>query len=232
MSVYDPSLQPNLARGAVISTAVAVASRPDRAIGAAALTVGVVCAFHAGLVFVQSCPQERHQLIHAPQCRTDPEDQLASTPQDFTSGQVLTAVQMDKLPQGILDFQSSTSNSSATSAGSELTLLTASALTPAQSSRRWKLRFHARGTQATVSADTFVFRFKESGTVLNEYHYITATGGSSTIDGVDWEHVLTPSVAAHTYSVVVARATGTGTLTTLGAATAPMFFYVEDVGSA
>ncbi len=157
---------------------------------------------------------------------------MASTPQDFTSGQVLTAVQMDKLPQGVLDFQSSTSNSSATTSTSELTLLTASALTPAQSSRRWKLKFHARGTQATISADTFVFRFKESGSTINEYHYITATGGGSTIDGIEFEHILTPSVAAHTYSVVVARATGTGTLTTLATATAPMFFYVEDVGSA
>jgi len=157
---------------------------------------------------------------------------LASTPQDFTSGQVLTAVMMDKLPQGVLDFQSSTSNSSATSSTSELTLLTASALTPAQSSRRWKLKFHARGTQATVAADTFVFRFKESGATINEFHYITAAGSSVTIDGIELEHILTPTVAAHTYSVVVARATGTGTLTTLGTATAPMFLYVEDVGSA
>lgn len=157
---------------------------------------------------------------------------MASTPQDFTSGLVLTDVHMDKLPQGILDFQSSTSNSSATSSTSELTLLTASALTPAQSSRRWKLKFHARGTNATVSADTFVYRFKESGTVLNEYHYITASGGGGTIDGIEFEHIFSPSVAAHTYTVVVARATGTGTLTTLATATAPMFLYVEDVGQA
>ncbi len=157
---------------------------------------------------------------------------MASTPQDFTAGQVLTAVNMDKLPQGVLDFQSSPSNSSATSGTGELTLLTASALTPAQSSRRWKLKFHARGTQATVTSDTFAFRFKESGTVLNDWNYVTYVGGSVTIDGIEFEPILTPSAAAHTYSVVVARATGTGTLTTLATATAPMYFYVEDVGSA
>jgi len=158
---------------------------------------------------------------------------LASTPQDFTSGQVLTATQMDKLPQGILDFQSSTSNSSATSSTSELTIMTASALTPAQSSRRWRLKFHCRGVQATVAADTFVFRFKESGTVLQDLNYTTLAGSSVTTTGVDFEHIISsPTVAAHTYTLVVARATGTGTLTILGTATAPMFFYVEDAGSA
>ncbi len=154
---------------------------------------------------------------------------MASTSQDFVSGQVLTAAEMDMLSQGILDYQSSTSTTAAIS--TETTLLTASAITPAQTNRRFKLTFHCRGVTGLNATDTFIFSFKEGATLLNETHYVIE--GTAIWNGVDFVHVIdSPTAAAHTYSVTFKRATGTQTATVSATATAPMFLIVEDCGSA
>lgn len=146
---------------------------------------------------------------------------MASTPQDFTSGLVLTDTMVDKLPQGVLDKQSSTASLGPTSGTTELTLLTAAAITPAQANRRFRLMFHTRGLSGTVNADVYIFRFKEGATVLNETHY-TVTAAGAVTEGRDIFHILEPSVAAHTYSVTVQRSSGSGTTTISATATAPI----------
>jgi len=158
---------------------------------------------------------------------------LASTSQDFTSGQVLTAAELDQLPQGVLATASTTSNLGPLLAGSETTLLTLSAVTPAQTSRRFRLGFHCRGVSGDVVNDVFVIRFKEGATTLNETHFVPRVGSSTITQGLDFSHYIdSPTVASHTYSVVVIKSSGTGNITLSGTSTAPTFLYLEDVGSA
>jgi len=158
---------------------------------------------------------------------------MASTPQDFTSGLVLTDTMMDKLPQGIVGWAAPvTASVGPTSGGTELDVITAAAVTPAQTGRRWRLRFHCRGIQDTVTGDLFFLRIKEGSTVLNETHFVTYTS-PATINGVDFEAIVdSPSTASHTYKVTIQRSTGTGTATVSATSTAPILFYVEDAGAA
>ncbi len=158
---------------------------------------------------------------------------MASTSQDFTSGQVLTAAEMDQLPQGILDIQRNTAGLGPTSGTTELTLLTSSALTPAQTGRRWRIVFQCRGLQGSIANDTYTLRIKEGATVLNDFAWNPIVGGGSTTFGLRFEAIVdSPTVASHTYSCTIVRSTGTGTATLTATATAPILFYVEDAGSA
>jgi len=157
---------------------------------------------------------------------------MASTPQDFSSGLVLTDTMMDKLPQGVLALTSTTSNLGPLLAGTETTLLTLSAITPAQTSRRLRLVFHCRGVSGDNVADVFLIRFKEGATTLNETHFVTRVASTVT-QGLDFSHYIdSPTVASHTYSVAAFKSSGTGNITLSGTSTAPTFLYVEDVGQA
>ncbi len=157
---------------------------------------------------------------------------MASTPQDFSPGLVLTDTMMDKLPQGILDKQVSTSNVGPTSGTTSLDVLTSSAVTLLTTNRRLRLRFHVRGYTPSVSGDTFILRIQEGATVLSDMHIVT-TSTTGTFGGVDFDALVdSPTAAAHTYKVTVTRAIGSGTITLSGTATGPITFTVEDAGQA
>jgi hypothetical protein len=156
---------------------------------------------------------------------------LSSTSKDFTTGQVLTAAQMDEMPQGVLSLVTSTSVAGPTSGTTELDVLTAAAITPAQTGRRLRLSFHARGISVTNAADTFIMRIKEGSTTLSEAHHQPAATGN-TSGACDFSaFVDSPTVAAHTYKVTIVRNAGSGTASVSATATAPMTFAVEDVGA-
>lgn len=156
---------------------------------------------------------------------------MASTSQDFTSGQVLTAAEMDQLPQGILSTGTITTNLGPTSSTTEADLLSATA-TIAQTNRRLRVRFHCRAVTPSASGDTYVFRIKEGSTTLQEAHVVT-TAASGTFPGLDFEAIVdSPTAASHTYKATVQRAIGSGTLTISGTSTAPIIIYVEDAGQA
>lgn len=159
---------------------------------------------------------------------------MASTPQDFTSGLVLTDTMMDKLPQGAMTLASSTSSAAATSGTTELDVLTATAVTPAEAGRRWRLRWHCLGITGTVANDIFTVRIKEGATELNASRNVTiVTGVSIASGGCDFEAIVdSPTLVAHTYKVTIARNTGTGTATVGAAATTPMTLTLEDIGAA
>ena len=160
---------------------------------------------------------------------------MATTPQDFTVGQVLTAVEMDMLPQGIIAMATPiTSNVGPTSSTTELDVITAPAVTPAQAGRRWRLRFHCKGIATTVADVQFFLRIKEGGTTLGESNYKDLMSSNTAVaTGGDFEAIVdSPSVAAHTYKVTIQRQVGTGNATIAGSSTGPILFYVEDVGAA
>ena len=158
---------------------------------------------------------------------------MASTPQDFTSGQVLTDTAMDKLPQGIMAVATSTSSVGPTSGTTELDIVTAAAVTPLQSNRRFRLTFSCRGIQGSIANDTFTLRIKEGSTTLNDYAWNPIVGGGSTTFGLMFQAIVdSPAASSHTYKATIVRSTGTGTATLTGTATAPILLTVEDAGQA
>jgi hypothetical protein len=153
-----------------------------------------------------------------------------STSRVYTVNQVLTAAQVKDFPQGVLGLASATADSSATSAATELDILTAPAVTIAGAGRRLRIRFHARALGASVAGDTFILRIKEGATILSESVY-TAPGTGDNAVGSDFEaYVDSPTAASHTYKLTAQRFNGTGTLTVRASANGPMKLAVEDVG--
>lgn len=156
-----------------------------------------------------------------------------STSRVFTAGQVLTAAQMNDLPQGLLAIQRGTSDVGPTSGTTELDIITAPAVTPAGTNRRIKVSFHCRGLTGTVAGDIFILRIKEGPTVYQESHYnVPGTSGSSaTAIASDFSVIIdSPPASSHTYRVSIQRLAGTGTAICTGSATGPLHLQVEDVG--
>ena len=158
---------------------------------------------------------------------------MASTPKDFAAGAVLTAAQMDSMPQGVIAHATPiTSSVGPTSGTTELDVITAPAVTLLAGNRRLRITFTCRGMTPTVSSDTFIVRIKEGATILQEAHVVTfgtgtgAHGGAGTFEAV----VSSPTAAAHTYKATVQRVGGTGTLTLTATATAPITLEVADAG--
>lgn len=157
---------------------------------------------------------------------------MASTPHDFVSGELLTAAQMDKMPQGIFAVASSTSAIGPTSSTTELDIVTAAAVTLLTADRQIRLRFHARGISVSVADGIHIVRIKEGATVLNEAHYNPAGTGVASI-AADFEAIVSsPTAASHTYKATIQRSSGTGNATVSATATAPITLTVEDVGQA
>lgn len=150
------------------------------------------------------------------------------------AGDTWTAARVNHLPQGVLTLASSTSSSSATTAGTELDVLTASAVVLLAADRRLRLRWHCRSilSSAGGSTDVFTVRIKEGATVLNESLFLGVVTSGVATGGCDFEaFVSSPTAASHTYKVTIQRALGAGTATVSATATAPMTLAVEDVGS-
>lgn len=136
------------------------------------------------------------------------------------------------LPLGILGSATPiTTSVGPTSGTAELDVITAPAVTPATSSRRLRIRFHARGTSGGTGGEQYLLRIKEGSTTLQEYVYIFTTG-SVTNTGIDFEAIVdSPTAAAHTYKVTIARTSGAGTLSVSATATGPITLTVEDCGA-
>lgn len=154
-----------------------------------------------------------------------------STSRVFTAGQVLTAAQMNDLPQGILGKVTATTDFGPASAATELDVITAPAVTIAGTTRRLRISFHARNMQSSVASDVFVIRIKEGATILQEAHFLSAVATAAESMATDFSAIVdSPSAASHTYKVTATRAIGTGNLTISGTASAPITLTVEDVG--
>ena len=146
-----------------------------------------------------------------------------STSRVFTVGQVLTAAQMNDLPQGTLAGTSVTANVGPTSGTIELDVITASAVTIAGTGRRLKVSLAAQALSLSVPGDQFKIRLKEGATTLAEFDTDFQVGSP-------WVHVG-PTAASHTYKATIQRISGTGTATVLASGTAPITILVEDIGT-
>ncbi len=155
---------------------------------------------------------------------------MPSTSRVYTVGQVLTAAQMNDLPQGVLGKAALTAAVGPTSGTTELDVITAPAVTIAGTNRRIRIRFHSSQIAATVASDGYVTRIKEGATELAQGNFSAPGTGAQSI-GVDIEAIVdSPTAGSHTYKATVQRLSGTGTATIGATATAPITFTVEDVG--
>src|SRR5262249_18812829 len=151
-----------------------------------------------------------------------------STSRVFTVGQVLTAAQMNDLPQGVLTKASATAAVGPTSGTTELDVIVASAVTIAGTTRRLRISFHCLGINNTVNTDTFRLRIKEGATELNGAQFLA--NNSTDVWGAGLQAIVdSPSAASHTYKVTIQRQVGTGTATVDASSTDPITLTVEDV---
>jgi len=158
---------------------------------------------------------------------------MASTPKDFAAGAVLTAAQMDSMPQGIIAHATPiTTSVGPTSGTTELDVITAPAVTLLAGNRRLRITFTCRGYTCSATNETFIVRIKEGATVLAESIVVSfgtgtgGTGGASTFEAI----VNSPSAASHTYKATIQRSGGAGTATVSATATAPITLEVADAG--
>lgn len=148
----------------------------------------------------------------------------------FANGDVLTEAHMDSLPAGWLGYVEDTTGQG--SITTEATLTGLSVTVTINASRRIEIRVKA-AAQSTVAGDTVLYRIKEGGTTLDSLPLpITAGGGPGAIG---CEFALgghTPTAGLHTYSVSLARSSGTGTITHSASATQRSWIRVLDIGPA
>lgn len=111
------------------------------------------------------------------------------------------------------------------------TVLTAPAFTPISSTRLLRITARWRSISSSVVDDIYALRINESGVgQVNEVN-IGNTSGSGKGGGVCTTLVISPSVAAHTYTLAADRIAGTGTGNIQGSGTYPIQLWVEDVGA-
>lgn len=153
---------------------------------------------------------------------------MPSTSRVYTVGQVLTAAQMNDLPQGILTKNAVGTDQGPTSGTTELDVNTANAVTIAGTNRRIRITFHARSVTGTVTNDVFVVTIREGATLLGQT-IINFPSGTTSVPCFCEAVVDSPTAASHTYKATVQRTVGTGTATVNGT-TQPSLLLVEDVG--
>ncbi|HEV8653266.1 MAG TPA: hypothetical protein VG276_28705 [Actinomycetes bacterium] len=156
---------------------------------------------------------------------------MASSPKDFAAGAVLTAAQMDSLPQGVFAVATATADVGPTSGTTELDVVTASAVVLLAANRRLKLTFAWRGLSGATSGDVYTLRIKEGATVLMESTQ-APSGALGQLGGTMVRHLPSPTAASHTYKATIQRAAGTGTVSVQGNANYPIQLIVEDGGEA
>lgn len=117
---------------------------------------------------------------------------------------------------GRVDSYIITTNSSDTSGGTPLTIITSDALTPSMPSRVWKVEFFASALEvgaggASGSGDRYFIYIRDNGSDLNRcsINIMTSSGPDSQRGPVHVQALLIGvSVAAHTFTVEVQRVEG------------------------
>lgn len=150
-----------------------------------------------------------------------------STSRTYVAGAVLTAAQVNDLPQGRLGHALVTATQGAiTSPAIDLTGATATVTVVA--GRTLKVTGDVF-VQSTVTDDTVGLFIMEGATQLQRRDVplrLSNLPGAVHAEAI----VVAPSAGAHTYKLQVGRTNGTGTISTVHSATIPGLILVEDIG--
>lgn len=151
-----------------------------------------------------------------------------AAPGTFTSGQVLTAAEMNALPGGQLAIATSTADFTATTSGVDI-LNTSVTLT---SSRILRITYHI-GAISSPSTNLQATAYILDGPVATgtQLANVTQSMGTASDANVVWaECVYSATFAAGTHDFYASAVTSTGTCVFNGAATRLHTLIVEDVG--
>lgn len=147
----------------------------------------------------------------------------------FNTGDVLTEAHLDSLPAGWLGYVEKTTDTTGVTSVQTMITLTVSL----NANRRVKIIGYVPAWSSTVSGDRAQFTLMEGATQLTFSRSTTQVGGGvATEAAVTLMSVETPSSGSHTYSLQVARNSGSGTLIASGDVTGPSFLMLEDIGPA
>lgn len=141
------------------------------------------------------------------------------------AGEVLTAVNLGRLPGGWIGYAEVTANQAAISAVVDLTGLTVSVTVGA--SRRIRITGSTLFNGTTLD-DSAQMQIREGATQLQIGEAPIRTSFAS----IERSVIITPTAGAHTYKLMAARNVGTGSVTLGASATNPAFILVEDLGPA
>lgn len=151
-----------------------------------------------------------------------------AAPGTFTSGQVLTAAEMNALPGGIIARVSATSNG--TASGTESVLLTTPSFT-AVAGRLYKITYYEGSEQTPAGAGNYTInRIRLTNATGTQYAQgqLQASGATQTANAITTMAITTLSAGS---TVIVATAQcNTGTVNLFRSATLPAFLVVEDIG--
>lgn len=97
------------------------------------------------------------------------------------------------------------------------------------SGRLYQVMFNARGVQSTVNTDVVQLALAAGGTVIDDGFWIATGGASARWKPNLWARYLAASTGLVTFTVQMARASGTGTVT-IGATSGSAKLWVIDAG--
>ena len=154
---------------------------------------------------------------------------MAISPNDnFIAGQILTAVECNQFPRGVMALTpNTTTNAGITTTQS--TQITVGAFT-AVAGRNYRVTYYEPSLQASVQAG-YIMQIKNGATVLNEMRLFGSTLGYSV--GGNCTYVGTFTAGSVTLTASIATTIGTATATR--SAVAPVttaYVLVEDIGTA
>jgi hypothetical protein len=144
----------------------------------------------------------------------------------FSPDEVVTAAKMNQLPKGILGYaQATATQASIGTSDTDLTGLSVAVTLVA--GRRLKVTAYVKVTAGAIGR-TFA-RVAESTTELQMSTVSHHASGASGQQQHTVTAIITPSAGAHTYKATLRGESAT--CSAVGAATAPIFILVEDLGA-
>lgn len=149
----------------------------------------------------------------------------------FANGDVLTEAHLDSLPAGWLGYVERTADQ--TGITSEVTIGGLSVAVPVNASRRIKVSAHVVAGGSVVGERYAVYLKEGSTQLIGDPQTVPIADNTISTMKFSPAVILTPSAGTHTYSVTIARITGTtGNASVQAASTQPAWLLVEDIGPA
>ena len=146
---------------------------------------------------------------------------------DPTAGEVLTAVNLEKLAGGWIGYADTATSQGPITAEADLTSLTVTVTVG--TGRRIRITGYT-WLSSNVADDVAAVYIKEGTTYLGRGQVTCALASAgNTATG---QAVITPTAGAHTYKLACARPTGSGNVTSNASPSDLPFILVEDIGSA
>lgn len=148
----------------------------------------------------------------------------------WSVGEVLLSTDLNAAPKGVVGIASATSSQGSLGAGP--TAISGLSLSVSiTSGRYYRLSHYCQGISSSAQPETWSVQLYDGSTQIEERNINITETGTGQGGGVCAVTFQAGSTGSKTYSVKVARATGSGTGSHLCGSTAPAYLLLEDLGS-